>query len=944
MPPFLRRALAWVLVLFMVCPGVIVAFPQDPLDVDIELYHDAAWNNINQYVYHKGMSPITIDRGRGGEGKNCDPGALTLVLNNRDGRFSPRNPNSPLFGKIGRNTPIRVTVTYDSVTYTRFVGEVVAWPSRWDVSQKDIWVPVVAAGILRRLGQQQKPIRSPLYRAIAGVAPGDYTPHEYWPGEDSANATQIASAISGRPAVVPGGTASYGVDGPVGSEPLLAADAGFVAAFPVSEYADADQWGISLTVNVPVEPAATTTLMRVPVIGGTTAEFRLEIVPGSPAAVVWRGYDSSGASILNQTVQQDLDGVSNPSEDAFFGSWMMINVGSNQDGANTFAKLGVADGSDQFDSTNGTGMAGTTGRITQFTILVDSNLDGIGLGHFAVFTDENFAISFLMTTNALALGGWSGDQTTERFERLCVQEQIPYAITGTSSALMGPERTGTRLQSLRDCTDVDQGVLFERRDELGLKFRTNSSRYNQTPIALDYDVGHISAPFDPMPDDQNVANDREVKRRNGSQARRELTSGPLSIQDPPEGVGRYDDSITLDTYTDDQLEHIASWRLHIGTWDAERYPRVKVDLAVPGNASIIAAIAGADTGDLITIDNLPAWLPPEQAELIVEGYREQIGFYTWDLQFNTSPAGPYNVVGRWNLMAQELHAAINSSVTTADIATTAGPLITTSPGGDGFTAVIDGEHVQVTAVTTGSIAFGTAGTVTHANNASVAPGIPASVATGDLLLVLAAIRNSGTGIPDTPAGYTRLGVFASTDNVQLFAKVATSGAEAAPTITFTGGVAGADTSAQMIRLTGKWHSTSNILMDSNTQLNASAQNINYPGLLVPLANSCIILYLAWKQDDWTSVTSPGTEIGEPDTTTGDDQGIVWSYAVQSTAAAVGPGTFTVTGGGAAISRSAILALRCNYQTATITRGVNGASASHSAGAAVTLARPSRWAL
>jgi hypothetical protein len=54
--------------------------------------------------------------------------------------------------------------------------------------------------------------------------------------------------------------------------------------------------------------------------------------------------------------------------------------------------------------------------------------------------------------------------------------------------------------------------------------------------------------------------------------------------------------------------------------------------------------------------------------------------------------------------------------------------------------------------------------------------------------------------------------------------------------------------------------------------------------------------------------------------------------------------FTVTAGTTAISRGAVVALRCDYQTATVTRSTNGITASHAAGDDVTATRPMRWAL
>ncbi|MCI0384594.1 hypothetical protein [Streptomyces sp. CNQ085] len=79
-----------------------------PPDLVVELWIDGAWVDITGDV--RTSQDITIDRGRRDWGAYTDPGSCKLRLNNRHGRYSPRNPRSPLYGKIGRNTPIRVRV------------------------------------------------------------------------------------------------------------------------------------------------------------------------------------------------------------------------------------------------------------------------------------------------------------------------------------------------------------------------------------------------------------------------------------------------------------------------------------------------------------------------------------------------------------------------------------------------------------------------------------------------------------------------------------------------------------------------------------------------------------------------------------------------------------------------------------------------------------------
>jgi hypothetical protein len=937
MPLKLRRWVSAALVFVMAFMGVgAVAFPQTPLEVDVELYYDSTWNNIDADTYHRDGSPIVIARGRTAEGKRCDPGKLMLQLNNRDGKYSPRNPNSPLYSKIGRNTPIRVKVTYNSVTYVRFVGEVTSWPSRWDVSQKDIWVPIEAAGILRRLGQGSKPLQSPLYRTMIGAASGDVVPAEYWALEDGPNATQFASAVGGTAGTGAIGNPPAGVDPPEpaghsgipGSSTSVLLPSNALMYFPVRAYTDTGQWVIQHAFVLDTDDAGfelEAVLNSGLKISATvdTATDSLEIVVEDASSVVH--FDAT--SLTGTVIEEPLSMV----------------LAFTEAGGSDELVVRVLDG-------DGETRAQLSTTAVSYSTVKQVNFDNgpgdtVGVSHLALFTDPTFDPDVDTIEGARAVSGWDAEPAAERFARLCDQIQIASAVIGNSSGLMGPERTVSRIQAFRDTEDVDQGFLFELREQIGLQFRTNSSRYNQTPTIWDYGEGHISPPFDPEPDDQQVANDREVKRRNGSSARRELTAGPLSVQDPPDGVGRYDDSITIDCFGDDQLEHIAGWRLHVGTWDSERYPRVRVDLAA--NPDLIATVATLDSGDYVQITSLPSWLPPEDAELLVEGYAERLGFYDWDVVFCMSPAGPYQVVGRWGLLSHELHTAVNTSATSVDIAntSTAQPMLATTAAdvGSGYGLTIGGEEMLLTAVTASTVTFGNTGTASTGGSGSRTPGLPTGSALGNLVLIYASTRNSGTGVPDTPSDWLRLPIFPSNANCQVFGRIY-DGVWSMPTVTFTGGAANEDTIAQSMRLGGKWHSVANILVGSASCLNASAANITYPGLAKPVCDNGIVLFFAWKQDDYTSITGPGTEIQEASSTAGNDASQSWAYTIQTTAASVASGAFTPTGGASAISRGAVAVLRCDYQTATVTRSTNGISASHSAGDAVTMTKPMRWGL
>lgn len=204
-----------------------------------------------------------------------------------------------------------------------------------------------------------------------------------------------------------------------------------------------------------------------------------------------------------------------------------------------------------------------------------------------------------------------------------------------------------------------------------------------------------------------------------------------------------------------------------------------------------------------------------------------------------------------------------------------------------------------------TITYVGAGAASTGNNAGVTPVLPGSIVDGDLLLAVASIRNSGTGTVVVPSGWSQV---TASGNVAILGRFYSAGVTA-PAITFSGGVANADTIARVAAFRGV---SPDALAQSvsTSQLNGSAQNISYPALDVP-EDAYALLMALWKQDDASSLTTPAgwTAISLTSTTTGDDAMQALFYQIQTTESDITTGSSTVTGGAAAISRGLILALK-----------------------------------
>lgn len=107
-------------------------WPNTTFDTDIELNINNVWTNVTRLnngeagVYGGERADITVTRGRNDEYREFDPASCSFQLNNRDGRFSPRNPMSPYYGYLSRNTPVRISLPSQTSYMTLGGGTIAA--------------------------------------------------------------------------------------------------------------------------------------------------------------------------------------------------------------------------------------------------------------------------------------------------------------------------------------------------------------------------------------------------------------------------------------------------------------------------------------------------------------------------------------------------------------------------------------------------------------------------------------------------------------------------------------------------------------------------------------------------------------------------------------------------------------------------------------------------
>lgn len=580
----------------------------------------------------------------------------------------------------------------------RFHGEVSSWPPRWDLSGRDVYVPIEAAGVLRRLGSNATVLGSALYRGRIFDTSGLVA---YWPMEDAEGSTSIAPALDHGPLAIIGSPQLASFDGFAASNPILTlADAEFRGSVPA--YTDTGATQVRCLLAVPAAGDANDQALLTWYTTGSVR--RWECHYGTGGTLGLRAFDGSGTQLF------DTGDVAF----AVDGKLLLLSVELNQNGADIDHKIvTVAPGASSGTQATGTLAANTVGRVGGVIVNPSGGLLTTSVGHLSV---QNVITSVFDL--GVQLEAWAGETAGRRIERLCGEEGLEFRRLGDldDTVRLGQQRPNTLISLLREAADADAGMLYEPREVLGLGYRTRTSLYNQAArLALDYEQHELAAAPSPVDDDSAIVNDMTATREGGSSARAVQETGALSVLAPPDGVGRYQSEATVSVQYDLDLFDQAGWRLHLGTVDEARFPQLAINLAhesFAGDTALTEAAHDLEVGDQVTVVNPPSWLPPETISQLVQGSAEELGNYEHAITLNCSPASPYEVAvydvqGRYESYGTTTNEALDTTETGVDVTTPTGPLWSTAASG--FDVMVGGERMTVSAV---GAAAGTVQTLT----------------------------------------------------------------------------------------------------------------------------------------------------------------------------------------------------------------------------------------
>lgn len=638
----------------------------------------------------------TVKDGRSENATQAETLGITpaLVLANESGDYTAEDPRSPLWPHVVEGTPFWWQMDTGHGPHDLVQGFIAGlgprWPSR---SRHGAVVDVSVCGRLGIIGRGNKPLLAALRRAAAAAALSGY-----WPMDDGTDTAWAASGlVAGEPlrpmeGLIPTWAAVAGPAGGGGSAPQIIRDSALIgkldAALPLTagSYWQMECW--FRCDDTRAEDRYVAPLLWDVTGASSYSRGQLNVSRNSTGdhfvAARMHQPDASWTSILH-------------SAPVLNNGWHHLRLSATQSGSDAVFRL-YLDGAEVDSVTEASATIGTPTRVQ--------------VGGQRLFTSDALYVDALWVAHVAAATvdvdlydagiGYAGETASERVSRLCAEEGIPVDIVAGTSEAMGAQPQATLLDLLRECERTDLGRLSEY--GWGVRYRPRVALYNQAPaLTIDVAEQELADPFNPKRDLTIIRNEWKVDRRGGSSA--------TYVDNESQKRGRFDDSAQVNTYSDDVLIHHAETRVGIGTVPGYRYPGISTDLA--GHPALIPAWQALRLGDrvqMVGADRIGH--PPGVVDQLVDGRMQRVrGRRSWAVTMLTSPARPYTVAviegtggdtsPRWRLdaSASTLAASAGATDTTLSIATSSGPLLSTSAADYPCDVEIAGVRIRATAVT-----------------------------------------------------------------------------------------------------------------------------------------------------------------------------------------------------------------------------------------------------
>jgi hypothetical protein len=599
-------------------------------DVAVELFYDGAWHNLVTDDDVLADSDITINRGDGDESAAPRPASVSLRLANDDDRFRTSNPESPLYGRAGVNTPLRVSVG----GVVRGYVEASSWRAgqtrdfRRYPRRGKAWVDVEGGGLLQRVNQWTEPLASP-FRTYNDTLPTI----GYWPMEQPRGSTTLVSSTPGTRQAVFQAMSVDSPQVPPGSAPLIDMnqDSSEVGGYFARNGAPTSTTGWQMSWVARYETF----------LSGPQSINDWATSDGS----VWSLFINTAAGGTMNTFAATRAGVpivdSTQSTDNYdFSQWTLFTVDAQYVAGTTTIWVNWTN----FDGTEHNFTAapyvGIPSSLNDWNMSVFAGVpSGSTVGHvIGTSTSSLTGADLFGTARQAAWFGHKGETAADRLTRLCALKGLTCSIIGTAalSTPMGAQGVDTLAGQLREIRDTEDGLIFDDADSVSLVFLLRTARYGQSVAAALAATDLVTLPPE-VTDDLPIHNLVTVANRSGEEATAEDSTSPMGTGPPPTGRGEYRQTVDVNLSDVGDLGLWASWWLNRGTVDLPRFPQVTVNLGAL-DAGKVATINTIDVGSVITISGYREYL----IRLFVLGWTEVIGNNARSITFICAPDRQFN--------------------------------------------------------------------------------------------------------------------------------------------------------------------------------------------------------------------------------------------------------------------------------------------------------------
>lgn len=636
-------------------------------------------------------------------------------------------PNTWIIENAGQDDGLpAIRVGSDRV---RFTGENQTRPDDWDLSGVDRWCPMTAQGTLGRYQSTRAALKSATTRYFSQLPNVGH-----WPCEDGRDATSIGNTLDGgNPGTISGCSFTSSIDGFDGSSGAVQFDdaPGSTAITKAVAHSATGAWSTLFYVRVDELPASTSVICNIYPKGSSIHRW---VVNMTLTGWDFQGYNHSGTVVTSAGVAFG-SGV-NPST-GFVAMYMAFEqVGTSLRWQTAWHQVGST--TTYVHAVGGTTVASNTaGTIDRIHFIPTS----ASLSNMLISQVNLWDYEYQITSAFAEISrGYSGETWGRRWIRLLTEEGITPEWVGDPDLTeeCGPQPADTLYSIMEAGAKLDGGMVTESRDvPLAWLYVSGAALGNRKRLELSYSGSEIKDVPRPTGDGRYTVNDFTASRDNGGSARYEATdTRRKSVREPDDptapGVGRVERSDSYNAASDGRMWYLASFRVHLGTWDERIIPTMTVwnhRDQISGQPALLADVFAQDIGDPIAIVDLAGSpMPPNDVRSVVTGYTETIDNLTHEIQFNTVPQGPYDtpvLTSSLDDYDPRLDVEDDESVLKADITTSATSFVVktlataTVPfwvddagypddigGGETLDIDIGGERITISSITAPSLVSG----------------------------------------------------------------------------------------------------------------------------------------------------------------------------------------------------------------------------------------------